>query len=309
MPDPGIEAIRALLAACPRSTQLAERRRRLDALGTQYALPADVQIEPVSANGVPAEWNSTPGAEASSVLLFLHGGGYVAGSLRSHRSMVAEAGRAAGLRCLALDYRLAPEHPFPAAVEDAVSGYRYLLDQGFTPPRIAIGGDSAGGGLAAATLVAIREQGLPMPACGWLVSPWVDLESTGDSMASKAGVDPMVQKPYLLEIAALYLGGAGPRTPLASPLHAALHGLPPLLVQVGASETLLDDAVMFARRAGAEDVAVTLEIWPEMIHVWHLFHSQVEGGRKALAAAGGFLRRHTQPECAVPAAAAAYQQG
>ncbi|MDN3563319.1 alpha/beta hydrolase [Paeniroseomonas aquatica] len=292
MPDPGIEAIRALLAARPRPTELAERRRRLDALGTQYALAADVQIEPVSANGVPAEWNSTPGAEASRVLLFLHGGGYVAGSLRSHRSMVAEAGRAAGLRCLALDYRLAPEHPFPAAVEDAVSGYRYLLDQGFTPPRIAFGGDSAGGGLAAATLVAIREQGLPMPACGWLVSPWVDLESTGESMVSKAGVDPMVQKPYLLEIAALYLSGAGPRTPLASPLHATLHGLPPLLVQVGASETLLDDAVMFTRRAGAEDVAVTLEIWPEMIHVWHLFHPKVEGGRKALAAAGDFLQRH-----------------
>ncbi|MDB5375188.1 MAG: Alpha/beta hydrolase fold-3 domain protein [Belnapia sp.] len=292
MPDPGIEAIRALLAARPRPTELAERRRRLDALGTQHALPADVRIEPVSANGVPAEWNGTPGADASRVLLFLHGGGYVAGSLRSHRSMVAEAGRAAGVRCLALDYRLAPEHPFPAAVEDAVSGYRYLLDQGFTPPRIAIGGDSAGGGLAAATLVALREQGLPMPACGWLVSPWMDLESTGESMASKAAADPMVQKPYLLEIAALYLGGTGPRTPLASPLHAALHGLPPLLVQVGAAETLLDDAVMFARRAGAEDVAVTLEIWPEMIHVWHLFHPQVEAGRKALAAAGDFLRRH-----------------
>ncbi|SDE41872.1 alpha/beta hydrolase [Belnapia rosea] len=292
MTDPDIEAIRALLASRPRPTELAERRRRLDALGAQYALPTDVRIEAVSANGVPAEWNSTPGAEASRAMLYLHGGGYVAGSLLSHRSMVAEAGRAAGLRCLALGYRLAPEHPFPAAVEDAVAGYRYLLDQGFAPSRIAIGGDSAGGGLTAAMLVALRDQGLPMPACAWLISPWVDLESTGESMASKAGSDPMVQKPYLLEIADLYLGGVKPRTPLASPLHAALHGLPPLLIQVGAAETLLDDAVMFARRAGAEDVAVTLEIWPEMIHVWHLFHPQVAAGRKALAAAGDFVRRH-----------------
>ncbi|WP_043341194.1 alpha/beta hydrolase [Belnapia moabensis] len=292
MTDPGIEAIRALLASRPRPTELAERRRRLDALGAQYPLPADVRIESVTANGIQAEWNSTPGAEASRAMLYLHGGGYVAGSLLSHRSMVAETGRAAGLRCLALDYRLAPEHPFPAAVEDAVAGYRYLLDQGFAPSRIAIGGDSAGGGLTAATLVALRDQGLPIPACAWLISPWVDLESTGESMASKAASDPMVQKPYLLEIADLYLGGIKPRTPLASPLHAALHGLPPLLIQVGAAETLLDDAVMFARRAGAEDVAVTLEIWPEMIHVWHLFHPQVAAGRKALAAAGDFVRRH-----------------
>jgi epsilon-lactone hydrolase len=292
MADPDIEAVRALLAARPRPTGLTERRQRLDALGAQHALPADVRIEPASAHGVPAEWNSTPGARASHALLYLHGGGYVAGSLLSHRSMVAEAGRAAGLRCLALDYRLAPEHPFPAAVEDAVSGYRYLLDEGFAPSCIAIGGDSAGGGLAAAALVACRDQGLPMPACGWLVSPWVDLESTGESMGSKAARDPMVQKPYLLEIAELYLGGAGPRTPLASPLHAALHGLPPLLIQVGAAETLLDDAVMFARHAGAADVAVTLEIWPEMIHVWHLFHPQVAAGRKALTAAGDFMRRH-----------------
>lgn len=292
MADPGIEAVRALLASRPRPTELAERRHRLDALGAQYPLPADVRIEAVRANGVSAEWNSTPGAETSRAMLYLHGGGYVAGSLLSHRSLVAEAGRAAGLRCLALDYRLAPEHPFPAAVEDAVAGYRYLLDQGLAPSCIAIGGDSAGGGLTAAALVALRDQDLPMPACGWLVSPWVDLESTGESMASKAACDPMVQKPYLLEIADLYLGDAKPRTPLASPLHAPLYGLPPLLIQVGAAETLLDDAVMFARRAGAEDVAVTLEIWPEMIHVWHLFHPQVEAGRRALAAAGDFVRRH-----------------
>ena len=155
--DPEVQVIRDLLASRPRPAELAERRRRLDALGGSYPLPADIRVEPTRANGVPAEWTEAPGADASRVLLYLHGGGYVAGSLDSHRPMVAEAGRQAGLRTLALDYRLAPEHPFPAAVEDAVAGYRHLLDLGFAPGRIAIGGDSAGGGLAAATLVALRD--------------------------------------------------------------------------------------------------------------------------------------------------------
>lgn len=289
-PDAEIEAIRAVLAARPRPAELAERRRRLDALGGSYALPGDIRVEPTRANGVPAEWTEAPGADAARVLLYLHGGGYVAGSLTSHRPMVAEAGRQAGLRTLALDYRLAPEHPFPAALEDAVAGYRHLLEQGFAPARIAVGGDSAGGGLAAALLVALRDQGLPLPGCAWLISPWVDLESSFPSMASKAAADPMVQKPYLLEIAPMYHGATSARTPLVSPIHADLHGLPPLLLQVGSAETLLDEDVAFAGRAGAADVAVTLEIWPEMIHVWHLFHPQLAAGRRAIAAAGQFIR-------------------
>ncbi len=288
--DPEVQVIRDLLAARPRPAELAERRRRLDALGGSYPLPADIRVEPTQANGVPAEWTEAPGADASRVLLYLHGGGYVAGSLDSHRPMVAEAGRQAGLRTLALDYRLAPEHPFPAAVEDAVAGYRHLLDLGFAPGRIAIGGDSAGGGLAAATLVALRDQGLPLPGCGWLVSPWVDLESVSASMECKAATDPMVQKPYLLEIAAMYRGSADVRAPLVSPIHADLHGLPPLLVQVGSAETLLDEGVAFAGRAGAAEVAVTLEVWPDMIHVWHLFHPQLAAGRRAIARAGAFIR-------------------
>ena len=290
MADPEIIAVREMLAARPRPSELAERRRRLDALGSQYGLPPDVRTDAVSAGGVAAEWTETPGADPTRVMLFLHGGGYMAGSIASHRNMVAEAGRQAGMRTLALDYRLAPEHPFPAALEDALAGYRYLLDRGFAPGRIAIAGDSAGGGLTIAALVAIRDRGLPMPGSGWCVSPWVDLEGTGESMTAKAEADPMVQKPYLEELARAYLNGADPRTPLAAPLHADLHGLPPLLIQVGAAETLLDDAVRLAGRAGAADVAVTLEVWPEMIHVWHLFHPQLAAGRRALAAAGRFLR-------------------
>ena len=290
MADPEIIAVREMLAARPRPSELAERRRRLDALGSQYGLPPDVRTDAVSAGGVAAEWTETPGADPTRVMLFLHGGGYMAGSIASHRHMVAEAGRQAGMRTLALDYRLAPEHPFPAALEDALAGYRYLLDRGFAPGRIAIAGDSAGGGLTIAALVAIRDRELPMPGSGWCVSPWVDLEGTGESMTAKAEADPMVQKPYLEELARAYLNGADPRTPLAAPLHADLHGLPPLLIQVGAAETLLDDAVRLAGRAGAADVAVTLEVWPEMIHVWHLFHPQLAAGRRALAAAGRFLR-------------------
>ena len=291
MADPEIDAIRRLLAARPRPSDLGERRKRLDALGAQYPLPADVEVEPVDAGGVRAEWTSTPGADPARAIMFLHGGGYISGSLDSHRHMIAQAGREARARTLALDYRLAPEHRFPAALDDALAGYRFLLSKGFEPGRIAIAGESAGGGLAVAALVSLREAGVALPACCWLSSPWTDLEVTGESMRSKASVDPLIQKDYLLELAKAYLGDSDPRMPLASPLYANLAGLPPMLVQVGSAETLLDDAVRIARVAGAADVRVTLEIWPDMIHAWHLFHPQVAAGRRALATVGDFIRR------------------
>jgi acetyl esterase/lipase len=291
MADPEIDAIRRLLAARPRPSDLGERRKRLDALGAQYPLPADIEVEPVDASGVAAEWTSTPGADPTRAIMFMHGGGYISGSLDSHRHMIAHAGREARARTLALDYRLAPEHPFPAALNDAVAGYRFLLSRGFEPGRIAIAGESAGGGLAVATLVSLREAAVALPACCWLSSPWTDLEVTGESMKSKASIDPLIQKDYLLELAKAYLGDTDRRTPLASPLYADLAGLPPMLVQVGSAETLLDDAVRIARVAGAADVRVTLEIWPDMIHAWHLFHPQVAAGRRALAAVGDFIRR------------------
>ena len=290
MADAEIDVIRGLLAAHPRPTDLSERRQRLDALGAQYALPADVRVEPVNANGVTAEWTMTPEADPAHVIMFLHGGGYISGSIKSHRHMVAQAGREARARTLALDYRLAPEHPFPAALNDAIAGYRFLLAQGFAPENIAIAGESAGGGLAIATLVSLRDAGVALPACAWCSSPWVDLEMTGSSMISKATVDPLISKPYLTELAAAYLNGADPRTPLALPLHADLRGLPPMLIQVGSAETLLDDAVRLAGAAGAADVRVTLQVWPDMIHAWHLFYQQVAAGRRALATVGAFIR-------------------
>ena len=290
MADAEIAAIRAMLAARPRPADLGERRKRLDALWGAGDLPPGATITPVDANGVKAEWGSTPGADPSRVLLYLHGGGYIAGSLVSHRITVAEAGRQAGMRTLALDYRLAPEEPFPAPVEDAVAGYRFLLAQGIAPSRIALAGDSAGGGLTIATLLALKNEKLPLPGAAWVISPWVDLENSGESMVTRAAADPMVQKIYLDETTRAYLNGADARDPLASPLHGDLAGLPPLLIQVGAAETLLDDSIRLAQRAGAADVAVTLEVWPEMIHVWHLFHPQLAAGRRALAGAGRFLR-------------------
>ncbi len=269
---------------------MSERRVRLDALGAQFPLPSDVRTEQAAANGVLAEWAATPAADASRVLLFLHGGGYASGSIASHRAMVAEAGRRAGTRTLTLEYRLAPENPFPAALEDALAGYRFLLSSGFRPAAIAIGGDSAGGGLTLATLVSLRDAGEALPACGWCISPWTDLEMTGRSITEKAGVDPMIQKDYLDGLAAGYLAGASARNPLVSPLHADLRGLPPLLIQVGSAETLLDNSVRLAGAAGAADVAVRLEIYPEMIHVWPLFHQRLAAGRRALESAGRFMR-------------------
>src|SRR4051794_38700606 len=251
MADDEIDAIRAMLAARPRPADLAERRRRLDGLGAQYALPPDIRVESADAEGVPAEWTATPGADPTRAILFLHGGGYIAGSITSHRHMIAQAGREAGARTLALGHRLAPEHPFPAALEDTLAGYRYLLAQGFDPRRIAMAGESAGGGLAIAALVRLRETSMPLPTCAWLSSPWVDLENTGATMETKATVDPLTSKSYLTELAATYLHGADPRTPAASPLHADLRSLPPLLIQVGSAETLLDDAVRLAGRAAA----------------------------------------------------------
>jgi monoterpene epsilon-lactone hydrolase len=285
-----IEVVRELLRSKPRPVGWAERRERLDAVGQASPVAPDISLEAVDAGGVAAEWSLAPGSDPACVLMFFHGGGYCSGSIASHRGMVTRIGRAAGVRTLAVGYRLAPEHPFPAALEDALAAFGFLLDQGIASDKIAIGGDSAGGGLTLATLTSLRDAGKPLPGCAWLVSPWVDLKMTGASLAEKADVDPLIQKPYLEELASAYLAGADPAGPLVSPLHADLAGLPPLLVQVGSAETLLDDALRIARRAGAADVPVSLEVWPHMIHAWHLWAAQLEDARRAIASAAAFMR-------------------
>jgi monoterpene epsilon-lactone hydrolase len=290
MSDSEIGALRAKLASRVRSDDYRQRRKDMDAAFSQYPVTGDVTVEPVTANGVRAEWTSTAQDDRDAALLYVHGGGYVIGSLDSHRHLVSEAGQAAKVWALALDYRLAPEHPFPTAVEDTVSGYRYLLARGIRPNRIAIAGDSAGGGLVVAAMLAIRDAGLEQPACGWCISPWVDMEGIGESMSTKEAADPMVQRAGLLDMARLYLGGADPRSPLAAPIYADLTGLAPLLIQVGAAETLLDDAVRLAKVAGAADVRVDLQIWPEMVHVWHIFHPELKAGLRAIEQGGTYVR-------------------
>ena len=253
----------------------------------------DVKSERVIANGVNAEWITAPGSVADRAVLYLHGGGYVTGSLRTHRDLMGRICRAAQARVLGLDYRLAPEHPFPAAVDDALAGYRFLLGQGLSPKRIVLAGDSAGGGLALATLVAARDGSLALPAAAVCLSPWTDLEGTGESMKTRMHLDPIGSPEGIRLLAQFYLAGKDPRTPLAAPLHANLKGFPPLLIQVGDHEVLLDDSTRLADRARDAGVQVKVEIWPEMIHVWQLFASFLPEGQQAIAGIGKFIREHT----------------
>ena len=286
-----IDAIRALLGAKPRPVGWAERRARLDEVGTTWPVADDIWLAPVDAGGVPAEWSIAPGSDAARVLLFFHGGGFCSGSITSHRRMVTEAGRAAGARTLAVGYRLAPEHKFPAALDDAHAAWRFLRAQGVPAGNIAVGGDSAGGGLTVALINRLRAEAEALPACAWLVSPWTDLAMSGATLASKDAVDPLIHKGYLEELAEAYLpAGFDRRDPRVSVLYAGLAGFPPTLVQVGSAETLLDDAVRFAGAAGAADVAVTLEVWPHMIHAWPVWNARLAAGRAALASAGAFMR-------------------
>ncbi len=207
--------------------------------------------------------------------------------------MAAGIGHAAGMRVLALGYRLAPEHPFPAALDDALSAWHFLRREGFAAQRIAIGGDSAGGGLTLACMLRLRDAGEALPGCAWLVSPWADLSMSGASMVDRDAVDPLIHRTYLENLAQAYLAGHDPGDPLVSPLFADLAGLPPVLIQVGSAETLLDDAVRLARALGAADVPVRLEVWPQMIHAWVLWSARLADGRRANEAAGAFLRAHT----------------
>jgi len=255
--------------------------------------PAGVTCTPVEAGGVSAEWSVADGAAEDKVILYVHGGGYVMGSAGSHRDVTGRLSKASGARVLSLNYRLAPEHPFPAPVDDAVAAYRWLLAQGISSSNIAIAGDSAGGGLAFATLLALRDAGDPLPAAGVGISPWVDMEGTGESMTTRAAVDPVVQKEGLLEMAKLYLGDADPKNPLAAPLHANLAGLPPLLIQVGDAETLLDDSIRITERARKAGVDVTLKIWDEMPHVWHMFAPILPEGQQAIEEIGAFFKERT----------------
>jgi len=276
-----------------KTPSIEEMRAGMEAEVGLIPLAKDVRREPIQIESIPAEWVSTPEATEDRVVYYLHGGGYVMGSINTHRELASRIARAAEARVLLIDYRLSPENPFPAAVEDATIGYRWLLDNGVNPARIVVAGDSAGGGLTVATLISLKDQGLPAPAAAVCLSPWVDMEANGESMQSKAKVDPMVQREDILMIAKAYLGKANPRDPLASPIYADLTGLPPMLIQVGTAEVLLDDAKRLAKKAIDGEVMVTLEPWPDMIHVWQSFAVMLPEGRQAISVIGDFVRRHT----------------
>lgn len=295
MASEDIQAVRELLATMPNMEDLSieETRAFYNQLGTNFLLPETVTVEETNAGGVKAEWVRAANANKNKVILYVHGGGYIIGSPASHRHLIAALSEASGASVLSLDYRLAPENPFPAAVEDAVKAYHWLLAQGILVNRIAIAGDSAGGGLTIATLLALREAGTDLPAGGACLSPWVDLTNSSESYKTKIAIDPMLKKDGLDLMAMSYLQGQDAKTPLASPLFADLQGLPPLLIQVGTDELLFDDAVSLAARAKEAGVEATLEVWEEMIHVWHFFHPMLKEGREAIAHIGEFVKAQT----------------
>lgn len=290
-----IDRVRKVYRSWNRSTTVEQMRKDWDELFGPGELAS--QSAPVSAGGVDARWIQVPGARNDRTLLYFHGGGFQVGSVRSHYELIARLSQASGCRALGVNYRLAPEHRFPAAVHDACRAYQWLLDQGIHPGRIAVAGDSAGAGLAVSALVALRDQGRPLPAAAVLMSAWTDLTASGESYAGRAEADPIHQRPMILAMARNYLGESGdPRDPLASPLFADLKGLPPMLIQVGDRETVLDDSRVLALKARAAGVDVQLEVWAGMIHVFQQFPAELPEAVRAIASIGRFLDRHMADE-------------
>lgn len=287
-----IARVKNVYGSWNKTTTVEQMRQDWDDMFWSDVFPATT--ERVSANGVDAMWIDAPGVDSDKALLYLHGGGFRVGSVRSHRDLIARISAAANCRALGVNYRRSPEHHFPAPIDDAVSAYQWLLDQGFSPGNIALVGDSAGGGLALSLLLVLRARGLPLPATVATMSVWTDLSASGASYVTRAAADPIHQQRMILGMAKGYLDGADPLDPLASPLFADLHGLPPLLLQVGDRETVLDDSKNFAAKARTADVEVELEVWDNMIHVFQQFTTELPEARQAIESIGRFLKKHWQ---------------
>jgi len=292
MPSPQHEAIVEMLRSQPLPLEIPAPellRSAFAAMASTFPVPDGAKSTPAEMGGVPGEWIEMPESCADRVVFYLHGGGYVIGSIETHRSLVARIARDAQARCFALDYRLAPENPWPAAVDDAVSAYRALVQSGISPSRIVIAGDSAGGGLTLATLLSLRDSGDALPAAAVCISPWTDLEGTGASHADTSILDPIINLAGLQWMGQLY-GGANLRDPLASPLHGDFRGLPPLYIQVGTREMLLDDSVRVAHKAREAGVPVLLEKGEGLIHVWAMFGDDLPEAADAVKNIGAFVR-------------------
>ena len=289
--DLAIERIRRVYRGWNRTTSVAQMRIDWDTAFAGCSVP--VSCEGVSAGGVNGEWIAPTGAPQDKAILYFHGGGFRLGSVSSHRDLIARIADASGCRVLAINYRLAPEHRFPAQLEDALAAYGWMLEQGLRPDNIAFAGDSAGGNLVLAAMLSLRERGPPLPVAGVLMSPWTDLSATGASYLSRADADPIHARPMILALAKNYLGESGdPCHPLASPLYADLANLPPLLIQVGDRETVLDDSTLFAGKAQAAGVDVELQVWDGMIHVFQMFAAELAEGCRAIASIAQFLTKH-----------------
>lgn len=272
------------------AADVASVRAAFDALMAQVPVPEDVVRKPVEIGGVDGIEVTIPGNGSEGVILYFHGGVYVIGSATTSVPLVAELARRTGVNAVTLDYRLAPEHPYPAAVDDARAAYEGLLTQGVDPGRIVLAGDSAGGGLAVATLLAARQAGLPMPSCAFLMSPYVDLTLSGETLTERQSLDPILTPEGLRVRAPEYVAGADAADPLISPIFADLRGLPPLLIQVGSHEILLSDALRLATRAATSDVAVTLDVTPGAPHVFQGYAALLDEAGAALDRASAFVR-------------------
>ena len=294
MASPALDAIIAAKRANPFTPEksVEQLRREYSATISVEGIPKGTIITEVDAGGETAEWTRAPGASTDRVFLFIHGGGYIRGAVPANRATAVLISSATGATTLSVGYRLAPEHPFPAAVDDVHGAYRWLLAQNVDPKRVVVGGISAGGGLTLSLLLKLRDLGDPMCAAAVPMSAWTDLTQSGQSFIANDDSDPSLSKTYLDAMATYYLNGADPRTPLASPLYGELGGLPPLLIQVGTAEVLLDDSRLFAERAKAAGTEVTYEPWQDMIHGWHGFANVLPEARDAIDSIGRFFKRH-----------------
>ncbi len=274
-----------------RSGDLIKERASMDKMSAMSVKGKPGRLEAVGS--VTGEWHEPQLGSKEAVVLYLHGGGYVLGSPTSHAGMASMMADLAQARVFVLDYRLAPETPFPGALEDAISAYKALLEKGEKPEKIVIAGDSAGGGLAVALMIALKEEGMPLPAAGVCLSPWADLSFSGDSMQANAKADSILCRESLAWLGEQYLADLAPNDPRVSPIFADLTGLPPLLIQVGSDEVLLDDAVRLNKVAKKAGVESTLEVWSGQVHVWPLMSKLIPEARQALQGIGTFIKTHT----------------
>jgi epsilon-lactone hydrolase len=290
------EIRKALAQNPPTAGSFEDRRVRWEPLFHRICpIPPGTRTAPIPSGGPLGEWVTADGVSASNprVLFYIHGGGFTAGSAAAYRGLSSHLSAATGCRVLAVDYRWAPEAPFPAALDDCVAGYRWLVTTAASDPRnVVLAGDSAGGNLVVAMLLALKQSDDKLPAAGVRLSPIFDLALTGESVSTRAARDPMILASSLQKCSAAYRGDADPRDPLMSPLYGDLAGLPPLLLQCGSEEMLRDDSARLAAKAKAAGVDVTFEEWDEMVHVWHLFADRLSDGRRALTRIGGFVRAH-----------------